>query len=271
MIILSDLIFNHSQHTAMLRSCQEALAPGGSVYVIFSSHRPWLAEKDKVCSSAFPLLRSTFLTPVCPPSRISLTWRGKIRSILLSRISLWAGWTPCSRTTPVTRKSEQQFTDIACISQTRSPPPLCEHRSFVDVLDLFWIFRTRKRWKKFLTVAIRKTSDEGFSSCLPSFLGTMLPSENKGRDDMRPQISSHPRGLPTLSRFFRVSFQLHLENVLRGSRPLFPSFSFVLSLSPAAVPNFVPTPSPFYPVLPTPVFHPQHLIYPENLAPELKF
>lgn len=47
-IILSDLLFNHREHPAMLKSCKDSLAPGGSVYVIFSSHRPWLAEKDKV-------------------------------------------------------------------------------------------------------------------------------------------------------------------------------------------------------------------------------
>ncbi|KAG9395163.1 Nicotinamide N-methyltransferase-like [Carpediemonas membranifera] len=45
-IILSDLLFNHSQHGALLRTCRECLAPGGVVRVAFSSHRPWLQHKD---------------------------------------------------------------------------------------------------------------------------------------------------------------------------------------------------------------------------------
>jgi len=47
-IILSDLLFNHREHPTMLQTCKSSLAPGGQVFVIFSSHRPWLAEKDKV-------------------------------------------------------------------------------------------------------------------------------------------------------------------------------------------------------------------------------
>ncbi len=45
-VILSDLLFNHSQHEALLRSCAQCLAPGGVVIVAFSSHRPWLQHKD---------------------------------------------------------------------------------------------------------------------------------------------------------------------------------------------------------------------------------
>ncbi|KAG0735414.1 hypothetical protein G6F57_001958 [Rhizopus arrhizus] len=46
-IILSDLIFNHSQHHAMLRTCRELLTPEtGRVYVFYTHHRPHLAHRD---------------------------------------------------------------------------------------------------------------------------------------------------------------------------------------------------------------------------------
>ncbi|KAF9359618.1 nicotinamide n-methyltransferase [Mortierella sp. AD094] len=46
-IILSDLLFNHSQHRAMLKTCKETLKPGtGRVFVFFTHHRPWLADAD---------------------------------------------------------------------------------------------------------------------------------------------------------------------------------------------------------------------------------
>ncbi|KAI9276253.1 putative methyltransferase-domain-containing protein [Sporodiniella umbellata] len=46
-IILSDLIFNHSQHHAMLKTCRELLTPHtGRVYVFYTHHRPQFAERD---------------------------------------------------------------------------------------------------------------------------------------------------------------------------------------------------------------------------------
>ncbi|KAG0260805.1 nicotinamide n-methyltransferase [Actinomortierella ambigua] len=46
-IILSDLLFNHSQHHAMLKTCKETLRPKtGRVFVFFTHHRPWLADAD---------------------------------------------------------------------------------------------------------------------------------------------------------------------------------------------------------------------------------
>ena len=46
-IILSDLVFNHSQHHAMLKTCHELLTPKtGRVYVFYTHHRPHLAHKD---------------------------------------------------------------------------------------------------------------------------------------------------------------------------------------------------------------------------------
>ncbi len=46
LILLCDLIFNHSEHLHMLDTCKNAIAPGGLVLVFFSSHRPWLQHKD---------------------------------------------------------------------------------------------------------------------------------------------------------------------------------------------------------------------------------
>ncbi|PVG01252.1 hypothetical protein CPB86DRAFT_871288 [Serendipita vermifera] len=63
-ILLSDLLFNHSQHDALLRTCDQVLSrptqnmarkPGKleanspmtpCVLVFFTHHRPWLAKKD---------------------------------------------------------------------------------------------------------------------------------------------------------------------------------------------------------------------------------
>ncbi|KDQ17335.1 hypothetical protein BOTBODRAFT_64330 [Botryobasidium botryosum FD-172 SS1] len=52
LIILSDLVFNHSQHDALLNTCEATLAKGSSPYgtpcllVFYTHHRPHLAEKD---------------------------------------------------------------------------------------------------------------------------------------------------------------------------------------------------------------------------------
>ena len=51
-IIMCDLIFNHSQHQNMLKTCLDCLAPGGIIYAAFTHHRPWLADKDM---AMFPL------------------------------------------------------------------------------------------------------------------------------------------------------------------------------------------------------------------------
>ncbi|ORZ16261.1 putative methyltransferase-domain-containing protein [Absidia repens] len=46
-IILSDLVFNHSQHHALLKTCRELLTPKtGRVYVFYTHHRPHLAHRD---------------------------------------------------------------------------------------------------------------------------------------------------------------------------------------------------------------------------------
>ncbi|KAG8760422.1 nicotinamide n-methyltransferase [Serendipita sp. 396] len=57
LVIMSDLVFNHSQHDALLRTCAQVLRPTSlqakdnllqtpCVLVFFTHHRPWLAEKD---------------------------------------------------------------------------------------------------------------------------------------------------------------------------------------------------------------------------------
>ncbi|TEB37275.1 hypothetical protein FA13DRAFT_1726356 [Coprinellus micaceus] len=58
LIILSDLVFNHSQHDALLTTCESALTPSSpspssgsatvtpSVLVFYTHHRPHLAHRD---------------------------------------------------------------------------------------------------------------------------------------------------------------------------------------------------------------------------------
>jgi nicotinamide N-methyltransferase len=47
-IMLSDLIFNHSQHDALLDTCERVLSnsPGAGVFVFYTHHRPHLAHRD---------------------------------------------------------------------------------------------------------------------------------------------------------------------------------------------------------------------------------
>lgn len=45
-IILSDLVFNHSEHAKLLKACAETLADYGKILVVFTHHRPKLAHRD---------------------------------------------------------------------------------------------------------------------------------------------------------------------------------------------------------------------------------
>ncbi|KAI8874094.1 hypothetical protein GQ42DRAFT_160034 [Ramicandelaber brevisporus] len=45
-IIMCDLVFNFSEHRALLRTCVNTLAADGAAYIYFSHHRPHLADKD---------------------------------------------------------------------------------------------------------------------------------------------------------------------------------------------------------------------------------
>lgn len=47
-LILADLLFNHSEHAKLIRTVQLTLkrSPGAKAYVFFTPYRPWLLEND---------------------------------------------------------------------------------------------------------------------------------------------------------------------------------------------------------------------------------
>lgn len=45
-IIMSDLIFNHSEHEKLVRCCDQVLADDGILFVVFTPHRPKLFDRD---------------------------------------------------------------------------------------------------------------------------------------------------------------------------------------------------------------------------------
>jgi len=53
LILLSDLVFNHSQHHSLLTTCEESLRaaapdrPAPSLLVFYSHHRPWCVQADE--------------------------------------------------------------------------------------------------------------------------------------------------------------------------------------------------------------------------------
>lgn len=46
LIILLDLVFNHTEHLKLLQDCRDLCKKNGKVFVVFSPHRPKLLEKD---------------------------------------------------------------------------------------------------------------------------------------------------------------------------------------------------------------------------------
>jgi nicotinamide N-methyltransferase len=48
MLILADLLFNHSEHAKLIKTVQLTLkkSPSAKAYVFFTPYRPWLLEKD---------------------------------------------------------------------------------------------------------------------------------------------------------------------------------------------------------------------------------
>ncbi|CCH61166.1 hypothetical protein TBLA_0E01060 [Henningerozyma blattae CBS 6284] len=46
LIILSDLVFNHTEHHKLLQTTKDLLAKDGKALVVFSPHRPWLLDAD---------------------------------------------------------------------------------------------------------------------------------------------------------------------------------------------------------------------------------
>ncbi|KAJ2852142.1 Protein N-terminal and lysine N-methyltransferase efm7 [Coemansia brasiliensis] len=45
-LILCDLVFNHSEHQGLLESTKQLMGQNGKAFVVFTHHRPWLADKD---------------------------------------------------------------------------------------------------------------------------------------------------------------------------------------------------------------------------------
>ena len=47
-LILADLLFNHSEHAKLIKTVQLTLkkSPNSRAYVFFTPYRPWLYEKD---------------------------------------------------------------------------------------------------------------------------------------------------------------------------------------------------------------------------------
>jgi nicotinamide N-methyltransferase len=47
-LILADLLFNHSEHAKLIKTVQLTLekSPASKAYVFFTPYRPWLYEKD---------------------------------------------------------------------------------------------------------------------------------------------------------------------------------------------------------------------------------
>ncbi|KAL6942303.1 Protein N-terminal and lysine N-methyltransferase efm7 [Hanseniaspora vineae] len=46
LIIMSDLVFNHTEHHKLLKTGRDLLKENGKILVVFSPHRPWLLEND---------------------------------------------------------------------------------------------------------------------------------------------------------------------------------------------------------------------------------
>lgn len=46
LVILSDLVFNHTEHRKLLQNCRSCMKKDAVALVVFSPHRPWLLEAD---------------------------------------------------------------------------------------------------------------------------------------------------------------------------------------------------------------------------------
>jgi nicotinamide N-methyltransferase len=46
LLLLSDLVFNHSQHRALVSTVNQLCTKDGTILVFFTSHRPQFAEAD---------------------------------------------------------------------------------------------------------------------------------------------------------------------------------------------------------------------------------
>lgn len=62
LLILSDLLFNHSQHAALVATVSRTLARDGTALVFFTPHRPWLYQRDM---EFFDLVRAAHMSVTC--------------------------------------------------------------------------------------------------------------------------------------------------------------------------------------------------------------
>lgn len=46
LVILSDLVFNHTEHRKLLANCRDCMKKDAVALVVFSPHRPWLLDAD---------------------------------------------------------------------------------------------------------------------------------------------------------------------------------------------------------------------------------
>lgn len=85
-IILSDLVFNHSQHHAMLRTCRELLTPGkGRVYVFYTHHRPHLAHRDV---EFFQIAQRPYRPEADPEDRDALGYGFKVDEFMTEKMGV---------------------------------------------------------------------------------------------------------------------------------------------------------------------------------------
>jgi nicotinamide N-methyltransferase len=57
-LVLADVVFNHSEHAKLVQSIKDTLRQDGTAFVWFSPYRPWLLEKDL---AFFPLAEANGL------------------------------------------------------------------------------------------------------------------------------------------------------------------------------------------------------------------
>lgn len=62
LLVLSDLLFNHSQHAALATTISRTLARDGTALVFFTPHRPWLYLRDM---AFFDVVRAAGMSVTC--------------------------------------------------------------------------------------------------------------------------------------------------------------------------------------------------------------
>ncbi|KAJ7890664.1 nicotinamide N-methyltransferase [Mycena olivaceomarginata] len=85
-IILSDLVFNHSQHDALLQTCAGCLAPSGCVLVFYTHHRPHLADRDMSRGWTCEQVVTRTYAPMFPEDSGSLEVRSTVHGWMLRKV-----------------------------------------------------------------------------------------------------------------------------------------------------------------------------------------